>query len=46
MKVKFPKWVYIDDKVGLSLFPQENGSPLQFKVEVRGMSVLTAGPVQ
>ena len=42
MKVKFPKWVYIDDKADLSLSPSEDASLHQFKVEVRGMPVLTA----
>jgi len=42
MKVKFPKWVYIDDKADLSPSPSEDASLHQFKVEVRGMPVLTA----
>lgn len=41
IKVKFPKWVYIDDKADLSRSPSEDASLHQFKVEVRGMPVLT-----
>jgi hypothetical protein len=42
MKVKFPKWVYIDDEVDLSLPPSETATLHQFNVQVLGMPVLTA----